>query len=213
MASSNSMNTTMGCWTRVFFGAPSTVSQVVAGIVRRRGRARIRLVNWRSSCSNCSRWRRRRQRPSKQTPRQSIRTPRKRGRGRGHQRREHNRKRVGVGNWAESAFNGHCGPVWGTPRWRGRSAKRTDYISDASGDECEYGNPIEAAPTQPFGVNYAGWGQPRADANGAGGTTQITVQVQAWDSQSFLYHSNDIALAVRLAMLQSTVLNDVIREI
>ena len=44
-------------------------------------------------------------------------------------------------------------------------------------------------------------------------TTQITVQVQAMDSQSFLDHSDDIALAVRQAMLQSTVLNDVIREV
>lgn len=44
-------------------------------------------------------------------------------------------------------------------------------------------------------------------------TTQITVQVQAMDSQSFLDHSNDIALAVRQAMLQSSVLNDVIREV
>ena len=34
--------------------------------------------------------------------------------------------------------------------------------------------------------------------------TQITVQVQAMDSQSFLDHSNDIALAVRQAMLEST---------
>lgn len=43
--------------------------------------------------------------------------------------------------------------------------------------------------------------------------TQITVQVQAMDSQSFLDHSNDIAMAVRQAMLQSSVLSDVIREI
>jgi hypothetical protein len=42
--------------------------------------------------------------------------------------------------------------------------------------------------------------------------TQITVQVQAMDSQSFLDHSNDIALAVRQAMLETSVLNDVIRE-
>jgi hypothetical protein len=41
---------------------------------------------------------------------------------------------------------------------------------------------------------------------------QITVQVQAMDSRSFLDHSNDIALAVRQAMLESNVLNDVVRE-
>jgi len=44
-------------------------------------------------------------------------------------------------------------------------------------------------------------------------SSQITVQVQAMDSQSFLDRSQDIALAVRQAMLQSTVLNDVIRQV
>ncbi len=42
---------------------------------------------------------------------------------------------------------------------------------------------------------------------------QITVNVHAMDSQSFLDHSDDIARAVRLAMLQSNVLNDVVREL
>jgi hypothetical protein len=42
--------------------------------------------------------------------------------------------------------------------------------------------------------------------------TQITVQVQAMDSKSFLDHSGDIAMAVRQAMLESSVLNDVVRE-
>ena len=72
----------------------------------------------------------------------------------------------------------------------------------------------EAAPTQPFAVDYAAGGQPRAGTSGAGtGSAQITVQVQAMDSQSFLDHSHDIAQAVRQAMLQSSVLNDVIREV
>ena len=42
---------------------------------------------------------------------------------------------------------------------------------------------------------------------------QITVNVQAMDSRSFLDHSDDIARAVRLAMLQSNVLNDVVKEL
>ncbi len=74
----------------------------------------------------------------------------------------------------------------------------------------------EAAPTRPFAVDYAAGGQPRGATAGAprsGGSTQITVQVQAMDSQSFLDHSDDIAQAVRQAMLQSSVLNDVIREV
>jgi hypothetical protein len=51
---------------------------------------------------------------------------------------------------------------------------------------------------------------PRAAPSSAG--AQITVQVQAMDSQSFLDHSGDIARAVRQAMLESSVLNDVVRE-
>jgi hypothetical protein len=62
-----------------------------------------------------------------------------------------------------------------------------------------------------FGVDTAQGGVPRAMTNSS--SPQITVQVQAMDSQSFLDHSGDIALAVRQAMLQSSVLNDVIREV
>ncbi len=62
-----------------------------------------------------------------------------------------------------------------------------------------------------FGVDAAQGGAPRAMTNSS--SPQITVQVQAMDSQSFLDHSGDIALAVRQAMLQSSVLNDVIREV
>ncbi len=71
----------------------------------------------------------------------------------------------------------------------------------------------EAAPTRPFAVDYAASGQPRGVPTGQGSGAQITVQVQAMDSQSFLDHSDDIAQAVRQAMLQSSVLNDVIREV
>jgi hypothetical protein len=62
-----------------------------------------------------------------------------------------------------------------------------------------------------YGVDTAQGGAPRAMTNSP--SSQITVQVQAMDSQSFLDHSDDIALAVRQAMLQSSVLNDVIREV
>ena len=68
-------------------------------------------------------------------------------------------------------------------------------------------------PSAPaFGVDYTAGGQPRAAMTSAS-APQITVQVQAMDSQSFLDHSNDIAQAVRQAMLESSVLNDVIREV
>jgi len=62
-----------------------------------------------------------------------------------------------------------------------------------------------------YGVDSAQGGTPRAMTNSP--SSQITVQVQAMDSSSFLDHSQDIALAVRQAMLQSSVLNDVIREV
>jgi hypothetical protein len=79
----------------------------------------------------------------------------------------------------------------------------------------------EAAPTQPFAVDYAAGGTPRgapsssssSGGSGQGTLGQIIVQIQAMDSQSFLDHSDDIAQAVRQAMLQSSVLNDVIREV
>jgi hypothetical protein len=61
-------------------------------------------------------------------------------------------------------------------------------------------------------VNPGGGGLP-APVPSAQQSTQITVQVQAMDSQSFLDHSNDIAQAVRQAMLTSTTLNDVIRAV
>jgi len=62
-----------------------------------------------------------------------------------------------------------------------------------------------------YGVDAVQGGAPRAMTSSP--AAQITVQVQAMDSSSFLDHSQDIALAVRQAMLQSTVLNDVIRDV
>ncbi|MBV8843153.1 MAG: hypothetical protein JO307_10125 [Bryobacterales bacterium] len=69
----------------------------------------------------------------------------------------------------------------------------------------------EAAPTQAFSADYAAGGQPRLDATSTSAAPQITVQVQALDSQSILDRSQDIAAAVRQAMLESSVLNDVIQ--
>jgi len=46
-----------------------------------------------------------------------------------------------------------------------------------------------------------------------GAPTQVMVQVQAMDSQSFLDHSEEIARAVRQAMLNSHGINDVITEL
>ena len=61
------------------------------------------------------------------------------------------------------------------------------------------------------GASYAQ--NSRAGSNtSSSASPSITVQVQAMDSKSFLDHSNEIALAVRQAMLESSVLSDVIRE-
>lgn len=66
-----------------------------------------------------------------------------------------------------------------------------------------------------FAVGNPQGGIPRATSSGGQNVApaQITVQVQAMDSQSFLDHSADIAMAVRQAMLESDVLNDVVREV
>lgn len=62
------------------------------------------------------------------------------------------------------------------------------------------------------GVDYGEGGTPR-QTTAASAQQQITVQVQAMDSQSFLDRSNDIAAAVRKAMLETSTLNDVMREV
>jgi len=69
---------------------------------------------------------------------------------------------------------------------------------------------VSSAAPGVFGVDSAQGGLPRAVAQSA--APQITVQVQAMDSQSFMDRSGDIARAVRQAMLESSVLNDVVRE-
>jgi len=69
----------------------------------------------------------------------------------------------------------------------------------------------ESAPGAAFAVDYAQGTVPRPVTNTVAGP-QITVQVQAMDSRSFLDHSNEIAMAVRQAMLESSVLSDVVRE-
>lgn len=62
-------------------------------------------------------------------------------------------------------------------------------------------------------VDYSQDGQPRmAGVTNSGAAQNITVNVSAMDSRSFLDHSSDIANAVRRAMLESNALNDVIGE-
>jgi hypothetical protein len=51
------------------------------------------------------------------------------------------------------------------------------------------------------------------NTNGGASSPSINVHVQALDSQSFITRSNDIAKAVKSAMLNSHSLNDVVAEI
>jgi hypothetical protein len=71
-------------------------------------------------------------------------------------------------------------------------------------------------------LDYDQTGMPRTYAQRAGGSaglngngtaSQITVNVQAMDARSFLDRSNDIALAVRDAMLNMNPINDVVNEL
>src|SRR5258708_15503866 len=66
----------------------------------------------------------------------------------------------------------------------------------------------ESSPTSSFAVDYGAGGRARPNTLAP---PQITVQVQAMDSQSFLDRSNDIALAVRQAMLETGGLNHGVR--
>ena len=62
--------------------------------------------------------------------------------------------------------------------------------------------------TQPAGAQDAYAGGQATPQN-----SQITVNVQAMDARSFLDRSNDIALAVRDAMLNMNAINDVVSEL
>ena len=59
----------------------------------------------------------------------------------------------------------------------------------------------------------SGSGSGGSQAASQGAAPQVTIQVQAMDSRSFLDHSNDIAMAVRQAMLNLSSLNDVVNDL
>jgi len=71
-----------------------------------------------------------------------------------------------------------------------------------------------ASTTSNQDVSWGENGLPRTSGSSSANTTQqITVQVQAMDSQSFLDHSDDIAQAVKQAMLNMSSLNDVVTNL
>jgi hypothetical protein len=62
-------------------------------------------------------------------------------------------------------------------------------------------------------INWAASHGTQSKTPAATSGPQVTVQVNAMDSQSFLDHSQEIAKAVRSAMLNSSSLNDVVNEL
>jgi hypothetical protein len=68
-----------------------------------------------------------------------------------------------------------------------------------------------SAPGQVAPVSYGEAGQPRAQSSNA--SPQVTIQVNAMDSQSCVDHSDQIAMAVKQAILNSSSLNDVISDL
>jgi hypothetical protein len=69
-----------------------------------------------------------------------------------------------------------------------------------------------AADRSFVGIGYGANGGARGLNTARPAAPQIQINVQAMDSRSFADHSDDIARAVREAMLQSHSLNDVIAE-
>ena len=77
-------------------------------------------------------------------------------------------------------------------------------ITRGSGDQPRVATPMSSA-AEP---------QTQAAINGGSGTVQnITVNISAMDSKSFMDRSDDIARAVREAMLHSHSLNDVVNDL
>ena len=89
-------------------------------------------------------------------------------------------------------------------------------VSNADYDQMGVPRAYSAAPaatsTETSGVASLGRTNSGSAAGGAA-APQITVNVQAMDSQSFLDHSNEIAQAVRAAMLNSNSINDVVNNL
>jgi hypothetical protein len=73
------------------------------------------------------------------------------------------------------------------------------------------GGLIAGSAGQAVPVSYGAGGQPRAQASSP--AQQVNIQVNAMDSKSFLDHSDEIASAVKQALLRSNSLSDVISDL
>lgn len=70
-----------------------------------------------------------------------------------------------------------------------------------------------APPSKPPALREEEWQTGDREERVASRPVNVTVQVQALDSRSFLEHSDEIARAVREALLNSHVLNDALAEL
>jgi hypothetical protein len=98
----------------------------------------------------------------------------------------------------------------------GNDVSGADY--DQMGMPRVYGAAPDGASAQASGLAVPGSsGSGAPSGPGPGGAPapapQITVNVQAMDSRSFLDHSNEIAQAVRDAMLNLNSINDVVNDL
>jgi hypothetical protein len=73
-------------------------------------------------------------------------------------------------------------------------------------------NGISSFPGVVYGQNGLPQASPQSQAP-ASPAQQISIQVNALDSQSFMDHSYEIAQAVRSAMLNMNSLNDVVSDL
>ena len=97
-----------------------------------------------------------------------------------------------------------------------------DTGSDAIGADYDQMGMPRAYSAAPVGASARASGMAAPGGSGASGVPsgpsgapapQITVNVQAMDSQSFLDHRSEIARAVRDAMLNSNSINDVVNDL
>ena len=88
----------------------------------------------------------------------------------------------------------------------------TRYAPPASLNFAVANGPLDSSLSGLQGVSYDQSGQPRATGGSSTAPQAITIQVQAMDSQSFLDHSQDIASAVREAMLNMHPINDLVSD-
>jgi hypothetical protein len=120
-----------------------------------------------------------------------------------------------VGSIASSVFGGGLSPILsgliGLFTGGGSSSSQTTTVLPRFQlpAPVQYQAGLSGSGVQP--VDQSQGGQVRTQS--ANPAPQINIQVNALDSQSFLDHSDDIARAVKAAMLSSSSLNDVIADL